>query len=104
MLGDGEAVRCGGQGQCRRQGGAGPGLVQVDGADPGDADPGGQGQLIECAVVEETDVGAVKGRGEPLGHAGQAGGDFGEVVQAAAAAQLFGVVHGGLEAGARVRL
>src|SRR6266702_3858819 len=98
VLGDGEAVRRGVQGQCRREGGADPRLVQVDAADPGSAEPGGQRQLVEGAVGEEADVGAVQGGGEPAGHAGEAGDDLGEVVQAAAAAQLFGVVHGGLEA------
>jgi hypothetical protein len=53
VLGNGEAMRRGGQGQCGRQGGADPGFVQVDAADPGDADPGGQRQLIEGLVVEE---------------------------------------------------
>ena len=97
-LGDGEAMWCGGQGQCRREGGADPGLVQVDAADAGGAEPGGQRQLVEGAVGDEADVGAVQGGGEPVGHAGQPGDDLGEVVQAAAAAQLFGVVDGGLEA------
>jgi hypothetical protein len=79
------------------RGGADAGLVQVDAADPGGADPGGQRQLIEGGVVEEADVDAVEGGAEPLGHAGQAGDDLGKVVQAAAAAQLFGVVHGRFE-------
>jgi hypothetical protein len=39
-----------------------------------------------------------KGGGEPVRHPGQQGDDLVEVVQAAAAAQLLGVVHGGLEA------
>ena len=58
----------------------------------------GQRQLVEDAVGEEADVDAVQGGGEPVDHAGQPGDDLGEVVQAAAAAQLFGVVHDGLEA------
>jgi hypothetical protein len=56
VLGDGEAMRRGGQGLCRGQGGADAGLVQVDAADPGGASPGRQRQLIEGGVVEETDV------------------------------------------------
>jgi hypothetical protein len=92
VLGDGEAVGCGGQRECCREGGADPGLVQVDAADPGNTDPGGQRQLIEGPVVEETDIDAVDGRAEPLRHAGQAGDDLGEVLQAAAAAQFSGVV------------
>jgi len=74
------------------------GLVQVDAAGAGDPDPGGQRQLIEGTVLEETDVDAVNGRAEPLRHAGQAADDLGEVLQAAAAAQFSGVMHGGLEA------
>ena len=70
VLGDGEAVRRCGQGQCCRQGGADSGLVQIDAADPGGADPGGQRQLVEGLVVEETDIDAIEGRAEPLGHAG----------------------------------
>jgi hypothetical protein len=75
-----------------------PGLVQVDAAGAGGAEPGRQRQLIEGAIGQEADVGAVQGGGEPADHAGQADDDLGEVVQAAAAAQLFGVVHGGLDA------
>jgi len=74
------------------------GLVQVHAADPGSAEPGGQRQLVQGTVGEEADVGAVQGGGEPLGHAGEAGDDLGEVLQAAAAAQFPGVVHGGLQA------
>src|SRR5438552_3255789 len=40
---------------------------------------------------------AVQGSGEPAGHAGQQADDLGEVLQAAAAAEFLGVVHGGLE-------
>jgi hypothetical protein len=98
VLGGGEAVRCGSQGQCGRQGGAEAGPVQVDAADAGGPEPGRQRQLIEGAVGQEADVGAVEDDGEPPGRAGQAGDDLGEVVQAAAAAQFFGVVHGGLQA------
>ena len=36
----------------------------------------GSGQLIEGAVGEEADVGAVQGGGEPVGHAGQPGDDL----------------------------
>jgi hypothetical protein len=39
-----------------------------------------------------------RGGGEPVGHTCEADDDLGEVLQAAAAAQLPGVVHGGLEA------
>src|SRR6266702_1674447 len=80
-----------------KEGGADPRLVQVDAADPGSAEPGGQRQLVEGAVGEEADVGAVQGGGEPFGHAGEAGEDLGEAGQAVAAAQLLGVVHGGLD-------
>jgi len=97
-LGGGEAVRCGRQGQCGRQGSTDPGLAQVDAADAGGADPGGQRQLIQGAVGDEADVGAIQGGGEPVSHSGQPGDDLREVLQAAAAAQLPGVVHGGLQA------
>src|SRR5258708_9406008 len=94
-LGDGEAMWCGCEGRCRRQGGADAGLVQVDAAGAGRAEPGGQRQLVEEAVGDEADVGAVQDVGEPVGHAGEAGGDLGGVIQAAAAAQFFGGVGGG---------
>lgn len=73
------------------------GLVQAGAAGAGGAGPGRQWQPIEHAVGQETDAGAAEGGGEPLCHAGEAGDDLGKVLQAAAAAQLFGVVHGGLE-------
>ena len=55
-------------------------------------------ELVQDAVGQEAGVGAVQGGGEPVRHPGQQGDDLVEVVQAAATAQLFGVVHGGLEA------
>ena len=97
-LGDGEAARRGGQGERCRQGGADPGLVQVDAAGAGGAEPGWQRELIEGAIGDEADIGAVEGGGEPLGHAGQAGDDDRELLQRPAAAQLPGVVHGRLQA------
>src|SRR5215831_14804449 len=52
-----------------------------------------QRELIEGAVGEEADVGAVEAGGEPFGHPGQAVMISGEFAQAAAAAQFPGVVH-----------
>jgi hypothetical protein len=69
------------------------GLVQVDPGYPAGPALGRQGQFIE----QEPGVGALQGGGEPVRHRGQHGDDLGEVIQAAAAAQLLGVVHGGLE-------
>ncbi len=98
MLGDGEPAGGGGQGQCRRQGGADAGLVQVDAAGPDRADPRRQRQLVQQPVGDKRRVGAVQRGGEPAGDAGQRGVDAGEVIEAAAAAQLAGVVDGGLQA------
>src|SRR6266704_1637857 len=80
------------------EGGPGTGLVEVDPAGPGDADPGRRGQVVEGVVGNEPDVDAVQRGGESFGHAGQAGEDGGELVQGPAAAELSGVVRDGLEA------
>src|SRR6266699_558110 len=50
------------------------------------------------AAARAAEIRAVQGGGEPVRHAGEPGDDLLEVLQAATAAQLFGVVHGGLEA------
>ena len=44
--------------------------------------------MVEDAVGQEADVGAVRGGGEPPGHVGQPGDDLAEMGQVAAAAQL----------------
>src|SRR5205807_1784528 len=98
VLGGGEPARCRGQGERGCEGGADPRFVQVDAGGPAWPGLGGQRQLIQHAVGQEADIGAVQGGGEPVRHRGQQGDDLGEVFQAAAAAQLFGVVHGGLKA------
>src|SRR6266568_837511 len=98
MLGDGESVWRGGQGQRGRQGGADPGPVEVDAGGAGGAEPGGQWQVVEGGAGDEGDVGAVECGGEPAGDAGEAGDDLGEVADAAAAAQFPGVADGGFEA------
>jgi hypothetical protein len=46
-------------------------------------------QAVEGGVGDEGDAGAVESGGEPVGDAGQPGDDLGEVVDAAAAAQLL---------------
>ena len=52
----------------RGQGGADPCLVQVDAADLGPPDLGGQRQLVERAVGQEADVDAVQAGAEPPDH------------------------------------
>ena len=93
VLGDGEAVRRGGQGQCRGEGGADPGLVQVDAAGAGGAEPGGQRQVVEHAVGEEGDVGAVECGGEPVGDAGQPGDDLGSTIHSSSRACSSAIDH-----------
>ena len=91
-IGHGEPVgRCG-EGEHGRQGGADPGLVHIDAADPAGAQLRGQRQLIQRAVGEEADIDAVQRGAEPLAHAGQPGDDLGKALQCPAAAQLAGVV------------
>jgi len=51
------------------------GLVEVDAGGAGGAKPGGQRQVVEEAVGDEGDVGAVECGGEPAGDAGQPGDD-----------------------------
>jgi hypothetical protein len=68
------------------QGGTDPGFVQVDPADAGGADPGGQRQLIEGVIGQEADIEAVQRGGEAVDHAGQPAHDLPEAVQNAAAA------------------
>ena len=48
-----------------------PRLVQVDPGDPARPGLGGDRQLIQHAVGQEADVGAVQGGGEPVRHPGQ---------------------------------
>jgi hypothetical protein len=74
-----------------------PGLFRSIPAVPARPGLGGHREMIQDAVGEESDAGAVQRGGEPVGHSGRQGDDLVEVVQAAAAAQLFGVVHGGVE-------
>jgi hypothetical protein len=95
---DGEAAGRGGQREHCAQGGADPGFVHIDSADAGGADLGGQRQLIEGVIGEEADIKTVQRGGEPIDHAGEPADDLPEAIQNAAAAQLFGVVHDGLEA------
>jgi hypothetical protein len=76
----------GGQGEGRGEGGADAGLVQVDAAGAGGSELSGHRQLVEDAVGQEADIGAVQGGGEPPGHAGQPGDDLVDVGQVAAAA------------------
>ena len=97
MLGDGEPARGRGEGERGGQGRPDPRLVQVDPGDPAGPGLGGQRQLIQHPVGQEADIGAVQGDGEPVRHPGQPAMIWSNF-QAAAAAQLFGVVHGGLEA------
>src|SRR5207245_7657057 len=97
-VGDGEPAQWWGQGEDRREGGAGAGFVQVDTANPDGAELRRLWQLVEGAVGDEADVDAVQHGAEPFGHGGQAGDDGGELVQGPAAAELLGVVRDGLEA------
>lgn len=50
------------------QHGADPGLVQIDPANAGGAELGGQRQLIEGAIGDEANVDAVQHGAEPLCH------------------------------------
>jgi len=64
-FGGGEPVGGGGQGERGREGGADAGLVQVDAAGADGTDPGRQRQLVQQAVGDKADVGAVQRGGEP---------------------------------------
>ena len=70
VLGDGEPARGWGQGERGGQGRPDPRLVQVDPGDPAGPALGWQGQLIQHAVGQEPDIGAVQGGGEPVRHPG----------------------------------
>ena len=56
------------------------------------------GKLVEDAVGQEAELDAVEHAGEAVDHAGQPGDDLRELVQSAAAAELFGVMSDRLEA------
>jgi hypothetical protein len=103
-LRDGEPCRRDRQRERRGEGGADPGSVHVEAADPGSGDLGGCGQLVEDVVGEEADVDAVEHAGEPVDHRGQPGGDLAEAVQRPAAAELLCVVHDSPRSAGRVRL
>jgi len=65
------------------------GGVEVDPADPGCGELRGGRQLVEDSVGQEAELDAVEHAGEAVDHAGQAGDDLRELVQSAAAAELF---------------
>jgi hypothetical protein len=100
----GEPARRWGQGKDRGQSGADAGFVEVDAADAGCSDLGGQRQLIEGVVGQDADIDTVQGGGEAVDHAGELVDDLTEAVQDSAAAQLFGVVGNRFSSAARVRL
>ena len=89
VIGGGEPAGCRGEGERGGQGGADPRFVPVEAGDSAGPGPGRPRQLIEDAVGQEPGVGAVQRGGEPVGDPGQPGDDFGEVVQAAAAALFW---------------
>jgi hypothetical protein len=80
-FGGGEPAWGWGQGERGGQGGPDPRLVQVDAGDPAGSGLGGQRQLIEDAVGQEPDVGAVQRGGEPVSDPREPGDDLGEVLR-----------------------
>lgn len=97
-LSDGEPLRGDRQRERRGEGGADPGYVEVDAADPGSRVLRGCGQLVEDPLGQKADVDAVEHAHEPVDHRGQPNGDLAEAVQRPAAAELLCVVHDRLEA------
>src|SRR5439155_26013549 len=74
-------------------------LVQIDAANPRLAQLGGLGEPVQdLVVIDEADVDAVESGGEAIEDGGEPAGNLGELLQHAAAAQLVGVVDGGLQA------
>jgi hypothetical protein len=97
-LGGGEAVGRGRQGDHRLDDRAHAGLVEIDAADDGFADPCSRRELLEHVIGDEALIDAAQGVGKSLQHAFQSRDHLGELVERAAAVELLRVMSHGLDA------